>query len=110
LSTGLDYPPGSYATTAELVELCGVAARRGGVYHTHVRYSLGDAYLDPFREALEIGGRSGCAVHVTHFARSSRGPYPGGARPMLELLERARDDGFDVTFDTYPYEWGGTRL
>ena len=74
LSTGLDYPPGSYAATAELVELAAVTARFGGVHHTHVRYSLGDAYLDPFREAIEISRASGCGLHVTHFARSSRGP------------------------------------
>jgi N-acyl-D-amino-acid deacylase len=110
LSTGLDYPPGSYASTEELIGLARVVSRYGGVYHTHVRYSLGDAYLDPFREAIEICRPSGCALHVTHFARSSRGPYTGGARPMIELLERAREDGIDVTFDTYPYEWGGTRL
>ncbi|MBX3031026.1 MAG: amidohydrolase family protein [Chloroflexi bacterium] len=110
LSTGLDYPPGGYATTEELVALAEVAAAHGGIYHTHVRYSLGDAYLDPFREALDIGRRSGIPVHVTHFSRSSRSAHPGGARAMLELLETARDEGLDVTFDTYPYEWGGTRL
>jgi N-acyl-D-amino-acid deacylase len=110
LSTGLDYPPGSYATTSEVTALASVAARHGGVYHTHVRYALGDAYLDPFHEAIAISRDSGSALHVTHFARSSRGPYLGGARPMLDLLESARDDGLDVTFDTYPYEWGGTRL
>jgi len=64
LSTGLDYPPGGYADTAELVELSEEAARLGGIYHTHVRYALGDRFLDPFREALEIGRPtrvSGCA-------------------------------------------------
>jgi N-acyl-D-amino-acid deacylase len=110
LSTGLDYPPGSYATTDELVALSRVATRHGGIYHTHVRYSLGDAYLDPFREALRIGRDAGIPVHVTHFSRSSRGPYTGGARPMIDLLEDAASDGQEVTFDTYPWEWGGTRL
>src|SRR5919201_6753293 len=33
LSTGLDYPPGSYADTAELVALSTEAARLGGIYH-----------------------------------------------------------------------------
>jgi N-acyl-D-amino-acid deacylase len=37
ISTGLDYPPGSYADTRELTELSKVAARLGGIYHTHVR-------------------------------------------------------------------------
>lgn len=110
LSTGLDYPPGSYASLEELVVLAEVAATHGGIYHTHVRYALGDGYLDPFREALEIGRRTGIPVHITHFSRSSRASYDGGARPMLRLLEAARDEGIDVTFDTYPYEWGGTRL
>ena len=55
MSTGLDYPPGSYADTAELIELSREAMRLGGIYHTHVRYSLGDRFLDPFKEALEIG-------------------------------------------------------
>jgi N-acyl-D-amino-acid deacylase len=58
LSTGLDYPPGSYATTDELVALTEEAGRSGGFYHSHVRYPLGDRYLDPFREAIEIGRRA----------------------------------------------------
>ena len=54
LSTGLDYPPGSYADTDELVGLSTEAARLGGIYHSHVRYRLGDRFLDPFREAIEL--------------------------------------------------------
>ena len=57
VSSGLDYPPGSYASTTELAELANEAGRLGGIYHTHVRYPLGDRFLDPFREAIEIGRR-----------------------------------------------------
>jgi N-acyl-D-amino-acid deacylase len=110
LSTGLDYPPGSHATTDELAALAGESAKLGGSYHTHVRYSLGDTYLDPFIEAIDIARKGDSALQVTHFSRSSREVRPGGAARMLELLETARDDGVDVTFDTYSYEWGGTRL
>ena len=108
LSTGLDYPPGSYADTAELAELCREAARLGGIYHTHVRYGLGDRYLDPFREALEIGRRSGVPVHITHLYQ--RVTAPGGAGRLLELVEQGRAEGLDVTFDAYPYQYGSTRL
>src|SRR5205814_8322096 len=59
LSSGLDYPPGGYATTEELAALTEEAGRHGGFYHTHVRYPLGDRYLDPTREAIEIGRRAG---------------------------------------------------
>ena len=108
LSTGLDYPPGAYATSAEIAAIGEEAAALGGIYHTHVRYNLGDRYLDPFKEAIEIGRRSGVGVHLTHFYR--RATYPGGARPMLDLVEDARAEGLDVTFDCYPYEFSSTRL
>jgi N-acyl-D-amino-acid deacylase len=108
MSTGLDYPPGSYADTAELVALSREAARLGGIYHTHVRYSLGDRFLDPFREAIDIGRQSGIATHITHFYH--RTTAPAGARRMLDLVEDAREDGLDVTFDSYPYVFSSTRL
>ncbi len=108
VSSGLDYPPGSYASTDELAALTAEAARHGGLYHTHVRYPLGDRFLDPFREAIEIGRRGGGPVHITHFYH--RASYPGPPERMLELVDGARAEGLDVTFDTYPYEWASTRL
>ncbi len=108
LSSGLDYPPGAYASTDELAQLTREAAAHGGFYHTHVRYALGDRYLDPFREAIEIGRRGEGPAHITHFYH--RQTFPGGPEPMLALVDDARAEGLDVTFDTYPYEWASTRL
>jgi len=109
LSSGLDYPPGAYASTAELGELLAEAAKLGGFYHTHVRYPLGDGFLDPFREAIEIGRRSGGGpVHITHFYH--RATFPGTPEDMLRLVDDARAEGLDVTFDLYPDEWASTRL
>ena len=108
VSSGLDYPPGAYASTDELAELTAEAAKLGGIYHTHVRYALGDRFLDPFREAIEIGRRSGGSVHITHFYH--RATFPGTPEQMIQLVLDARAEGLDVTWDTYPYEWASTRL
>ena len=108
LSTGLDYPPGAYASTVELADLLNEATKLGGFYHTHVRYPLGDGFLDPFREAIEIGRRGGGPVHITHFYH--RATFPGTPQDMLRLVDDARAEGLDVTFDLYPYEWASTRL
>ncbi len=108
LSTGLDYPPGSFADTDEIVELTRQVAALGGIYHTHVRYRLGDQFLDPFREAIEIGRRGGTPVHITHFYQ--RANAPGGSRQLLGLVEDASEGGMDVTFDSYPYTLGSTRI
>ena len=108
VSSGLDYPPGSFASTDELGALANEAARHGGIYHTHVRYALGDRFLDPFREAIDIGRRGEAPAHITHFYH--RTTFPGSPDQMLALIDDARAEGLDVTFDAYPYEWASTRL
>ena len=107
LSTGLDYPPGSYADTDEIVSLAEEAARLGGIYHTHLRNTLGDGFLDPVREGLEIGQRAALPCHLTHFYQ--RITHPGSARQLLDLVEGSVDGGLDVTMDCYPYTYSSTR-
>ena len=109
LSTGLDYPPGSYAGTEELAALSEVAASLGGFYHTHTRASLrSKGLLAPWEEALEIGRRSGCPIHLTHYRQSAQGV--GSHLDYLGLVEDARDEGMDVTFDCYTYPYSGTTV
>ncbi len=108
LSSGLDYPPGAYATTDELAALTNEAARHDGFHHTHVRYPLGDRFLDPFREAIEIGRRGEGPTHITHFYH--RPTHPGTPEQLLAVVDDARAEGLDVSFDLYPYEWASTRL
>lgn len=109
LSSGLDYPPGAYASTEELVALAGTAARLGGFYHTHTRTTLTSrGHLAPFREAVDIGRRGGCPVHLTHYRQPAQGT--GSHLDYLGLVEDARAEGLDVTFDCYSYPFSGTTL
>ena len=109
LSTGLDYPPGSYADTDELVALSETAARLGGFYHTHTRASLkAQGLLAPWEEAVEVGRRSGIPVHLTHYRQGAQGV--GSHLDYLSLVENARDEGMDVTFDCYSYPYSGTTI
>ena len=108
LSTGLDYPPGSFADTNELIELSRAVAAKGGFYHTHTRASLKKkGLLAPWEEALEIGRATDIPVHFTHYRQRSQGD--GSHLDYLGLVEKSRDEGLDVTFDCYPYIYGSTR-
>lgn len=100
-STGLTYAPGCYSDTEELVEICEVVSRYGGIYVTHLRGKMPhvrDVGLDPIEEALEIGRRTGIPVHFSHF-KSAEG---------LARIERVRD--VDATVDSYPYRAGSGML
>ena len=109
LSTGLDYPPGSYANTAELGALAEVSARMGGFYHTHTRASLrSQGLLAPWEEALEVGRLGNSPVHLTHYRQGASGV--GSHLDYIGLVENARDEGMDVTFDCYTYPFSGTTI
>ncbi|MFS0911659.1 family 20 glycosylhydrolase [Microbacterium sp. 179-I 3D2 NHS] len=108
MSSGLTYTPGMYADADELAALCRVVAERGGYWAPHTR-SYGGGALDAYREALDIGRRTGCPVHLTH-ATMNFAPNRGRAHELLALVDAAIADGVDVTLDTYPYLPGATTL
>src|SRR6202022_5031309 len=63
VSYALNYPPDTYTSTEELVEVAKVAGRYGGVYITHMR-SEGDQLLEAIDEAVEIGRRARLPVEI----------------------------------------------
>jgi N-acyl-D-amino-acid deacylase len=107
LSSGLIYPPGIFAETAELVELARVL-RHGGIYATHMR-NEGSRLLASVGEALEIGRKAHCRVEISHLKSSGRANH-GQVSGALGLLERARDAGLFVAADVYPYAASSTML
>ena len=79
LSTGLIYPPGNYAETAEIVALAEVAAGCHGLYTSHIR-SEGRDLLKALGEAIHIGETAGLPVLVSHHKASGR---PNCKKPAI---------------------------
>lgn len=95
MSSGLVYPPGCYAETAELVELADVVAEYGGIYTSHVRGER-ETLLGAMEEALHVAEEAGLPVEISHNAPKWGGP---SASRSLEVIELARKRGIDVTLD-----------
>jgi N-acyl-D-amino-acid deacylase len=109
MTTALIYPPGSYATTDELVEVARVAAQYGGIYASHIR-GEGAELVQAVEEAIAIGERAGLPVEIFHLKAAHK---PGWGKLMSEAgarIEAARARGVDVAADLYPYTAGGTGL
>jgi len=96
LSTGLVYPPGCFASTGEIVELCRVVAGYKGLYTSHIRGER-ETILDAVAEAIEIGRQAGVAVQISHNAPKYGAPCDASAN--LSLVDQARARGQDVTVD-----------
>ncbi len=108
MSSGLTYTPGMYADDAELTELCRVVARYDGYYCPHHR-SYGAGALAAYEEMVTLTRNAGCALHLAH-ATMNFGVNKGRAPDLLALLDKALDEGADISLDTYPYTPGCTTL
>jgi dihydroorotase/N-acyl-D-amino-acid deacylase len=108
LATALIYPPGSFAGTAELIELCKVVAAYNGIHITHIR-SEGDLLLESLEEAIEIAEATGVITEIYHLKAAGRENW-GKMPEAIARIDAARAAGIDITADMYPYEGAGTGL
>jgi N-acyl-D-amino-acid deacylase len=100
-STGLEYVPGMYSPTEEIVELTKVAVKHGGIYTSHLR-DEGEQVLEAIEEALQVGLQTGARVQISHLKQDTKAHW-GNTRKMLELIESYRAQGVEATVDQYPY-------
>jgi N-acyl-D-amino-acid deacylase len=101
VSTGLEYTPGSFASTEELSLVTGAAPEPYRVYATHMR-NEGDRLLEAIEEAIAIAKNSGARLQVSHLKAQNKRNWEK-QKKALAMLQAARESGIDVHADRYPY-------
>lgn len=109
MTTALIYPPSSYATTEELIEVAKAIAPYGGTYASHIR-GEGKELIESIAEAIRIGEEAKVAVEVFHLKAAYKPGWGKLMRAAGDLIDAARARGVDVAADQYPYTAGGTGL
>lgn len=107
-STGLQYVPGTYAKTSEIIELARVAANAGGLYASHMR-NEGTQLEVSIEETLSIGRLAGARVQISHLKVDSPNRW-GASTKALEMIDTARAKGIDVLADQYAYTAASSTL
>src|SRR5437867_958233 len=103
LSTGLEYDPGIYSAPDEVVALARVAASFGGRYISHIR-SEDRTFWKAVDEVIAIGRDARLPVQISHAKLAMHGLW-GQAGKLVDVLDRARWAGVNVTADIYPYAY-----
>lgn len=108
LSYGLQYPPGAYAATEELIQLSSVVAEYDGVIAAHIR-NEGDQLVEAVDEMLQVAKASHCKLVISHHKTINQ-PNWGKSKETLSLIDQANKDGCNVYCDQYPYTASSTGL
>ncbi len=108
LSSQVMMPPGSLAKTEDIIRLCQVAAKHGGIYSTHIR-NEGTGVFESVKEAIEIGEKAQLPVDVIHLKIADEKCW-GRMDEVIALIEAARKRGVNVQANVYPYTRGNNNL
>jgi N-acyl-D-amino-acid deacylase len=120
LSSGLEYDPGRYSETREVIALTRVVKPYGGFYISHERSEGADpmwkvksdptpfvSLLEAVQETITIGRETGVPSVASHL-KAKGASYLGSSQAATRLIREARDAGIPVYADQYPYETSGT--
>lgn len=109
ISLGLGYAPECFYTTDGLIRAL-LPLKDGDVPITvHMRQE-GDGVCDSVEEMIAVAKALRCPMHVSHLKAMGRRNWHAKIPRALELMERARADGVDISCDVYLYDAGSTQL
>lgn len=100
-STGLEYTPGAFASTDELIALCRPLTKRRLPYATHMR-NEDDRVLESIDEAIAVATGAKCPLQISHLKMQGPRNWPKLDQAFAKIAA-ARKSGIDTAFDRYPY-------
>ena len=101
LSYGLEYAPGCYSDTREMVALNKIVAKHNALYTIHMR-NEDDHVLEAMDEAIEAARLSGARLEISHLKAQNPANFDKIDR-MLAKIDDAQAEGIDIATDRYPY-------
>lgn len=120
LSAGLEYVPGRWSTTQEVIELAKVIAPYNGFYISHERSEGRDPMwknasdptpsvdlLDAVKETIEVSEKAGVTAVASHL-KAKGATFWGSSHAATRLIAEARARGLQVYADQYPYPTSGS--
>lgn len=103
LSTGLEYLPGFYSKTEEVIELAKVASKYGGSYISHMR-SEDRTMMESIDELIRIAREAKLPAEISHIKLGL--PMVWGRTKEVETkIRTANGQGLKIGADIYPYTY-----
>lgn len=108
VSTGLAYPPGIFASRAEIIAQLKVAGEFGGIHTTHMR-SEGGEITKAVDEVIDLSRSANIPLLISHYKVTGL-KNCGQFDILQDKIAQARSMGMKIYVDHYPYDASSTNL
>ncbi len=108
VGSSLIYPPAFFAKTEELIGLCKEASKYGGSYISHMR-SEGNKFYEAVEELIRIAKEANVHGEIYHLKAAGKDNW-NKLDSVIRRIERARNEGVDVSANMYTYIAGATGM
>ena len=108
LSTSLSAISGKFFSKEEIIELLKVAAEHNAFSKHHLR-DEGVNILPAVSEIIGFARESGVRCQISHLKAVGRRAWER-VQDVLNLIDQAKEEGFEITSDVFPYTGTGSNL
>lgn len=108
ISSSLLYAPSINADTEELIELSKVVSPYGGMYISHIR-DESEFLIKSIEELITIARQADVPAEVYHLKASGQKNW-NKLDSAIMLINKAREEGLEITADMYTYPASSTGL
>jgi N-acyl-D-amino-acid deacylase len=108
LSIGLMYVPEAYCSRDEIAALA-LVMRGRGVLCTHMRWET-ERLPDAVSEVIAVAKKAEVPLEISHFKAAGVRAWGGALTRAMDIIEKERAGGMDITCDFYPYDCGSSTM
>ena len=108
VTNALIYPVDFFAKTDELIALSKEASKYGGTYTSHMR-SEGNKLFEAVEELITISKEANIPAEIFHLKAAGKNNW-SKMDSVIRRVERARNEGLQITADMYTYVAGATGM
>lgn len=107
-SSGIYYAPNIFADRYEFTELLKVVKNHDALFTVHHRCE-GTEIISSIEEVLSYVRQTGVKLEISHLKTIGIN-NAGKTDTVLEMIHNMKQEGFEIGFDQYPYNYGSTSL
>lgn len=108
ISLGIPYSPNIFADENEYFLITKLLKRHNKILNVHLR-DEGNNIIESIEEIMKYIKINNCKLHISHLKTYGEQNWYKNKK-ILELIDTYINQGFDITFDAYPYDAGSTTL